>query len=182
MIVFYGPDEHEGKTILAKNLVKLLLGAVMWSSEDLAGQKSKWPRVDDVRRMCEKRKPMCNVCKTKGGSSYQRIKRWISDAPVQWQDRLLVSDVELHDKNAVDNSIGKRLAIYDMRESLGKFAPLLDGAINHKVRLPVRGVGQCVQSSHTYATIAMYTMFRESINTITAGMEYDPWSTRGKWT
>ncbi|KAI8234119.1 hypothetical protein K4K55_004933 [Colletotrichum sp. SAR 10_96] len=123
VIVFYGPDEHEGKTILAKNLEKLLLGAVMWSSEDLVEHKSKWPKVDDVRRMCEKRKPICNVCKIEGGSSYQHVKRWTSDAPVQWQDRLLAPDVELYDKNAVSNSIGKRLVIYDMRGSLGKFAP-----------------------------------------------------------
>lgn len=41
MILFYGPNEHEGKTMLAKNVTKLLLGAVMWSSEDLAGHKAK---------------------------------------------------------------------------------------------------------------------------------------------
>ncbi|KAI8309233.1 hypothetical protein K4K61_001961 [Colletotrichum sp. SAR11_59] len=63
VIVFYGPNEHEGKTIMAKNVTKLLLGAVMWSSEDLVGHKSKWPKVDAVMKMCEKRKPTCDVCK-----------------------------------------------------------------------------------------------------------------------
>ncbi|KAF0317079.1 hypothetical protein GQ607_015666 [Colletotrichum asianum] len=103
---------------MAKNVTKLLLGAVMWSSEGLVGHKSKWP---------------------KDGSSYQHVKRWTSDAPVHWRDRLFVPDVGLYEKDAVNNSIRKRPVIYDTKESSGKDAPLLNGAINNKFHLPVRG-------------------------------------------
>ncbi|KAI1291213.1 hypothetical protein F5Y03DRAFT_400884 [Xylaria venustula] len=87
VIVFYGPSGHEGKTTLAKNLTRLLIGAVMWSSEDLIGSKSKWPSVDVVMKLCEQRVLICDECEIEDGFSYQHIKRWTSDAPVSFGGR-----------------------------------------------------------------------------------------------
>lgn len=191
VIVFYGPTGHEGKTTLAKNLTRLLGGAVMWSTNDLVGSKSVWPSEDVVMTLCEKRILICDECEIENGFSYQHIKRWTSDAPVSFKTRtgflsqtlIVVSNkIPFYEKAAVNNSIGRRLVIYDMRKDLGSSTPVDRSDITNSVVFRFMSLclacGNAFSSSPTSPAIAMYTMFRKSINTITAGIGYDVTSTR----
>lgn len=139
IIVSYGLDGHEGKTTLANCLTLWLAGAVMWSSEDLIGYKSKWPKVDDVMRVCEKRILIYHEYKIKDVFSNQHIKRWTSNAPLSssgttglLSQALIVipNKIPSHKRAAVNNSIVGRFVIYDKRKKLGKEKPLLHGAID----------------------------------------------------
>ncbi|RYP11921.1 hypothetical protein DL767_011213 [Monosporascus sp. MG133] len=191
VIVFYGPSGREGKTTLAKNLTMLLAGAVMWSSDGLVGHKSKWPSADLVVKMCEKRVLVCDKCEIEDEFSYQHVKRWTSNGPVSSggrtgflsQTSIAVSNkIPFYEEAAVSNSIGRRLVIYDMRKDLGSEKPLERSEIANSVMLKFLSLclacGNVYRSTPTSPAIAMYTMFRKSINGITAGIGYDVTSNR----
>ncbi|RYP66496.1 hypothetical protein DL771_007756 [Monosporascus sp. 5C6A] len=165
VIVFYGPSGHEGKTTLAMNLTMLLAGAV-------------------VVLICDERE-------IGDGFSYQHIKRWTSNAPVSsggrtgflLQTLIVVSDkIPFYNKAAVSNSIGRRLVIYDIRKDLGSEKPVDRSEIANSAIL--KFLSSCLaprnasRSTPTSPAIAIYTMFRKSINSITAGIGYDSTSSR----
>lgn len=187
VMILYGKDGHEGKSVLAKTISKLLPGTSMWMTDDLIGVKSKWPQPDAVMSMCEKRLLICDEVEIEDGLSYNNIKRWTSNSPVSdgvttaflRQNIIATSNkMSFYEKGAINRSIGRRLVIYDLRKYLGKKKGLSDHMITNKIRL--KFVSLCLAVSEAYEhpptniKTALYTFFRKNINKITAGLIYDP--------
>lgn len=82
VIVLYGRVGHEGKTVLATNISRLIPDAVEWVWADLFGKESKWPDADVVMELCQKRILICDECRIEDGFSYNNIKRWTSESPI----------------------------------------------------------------------------------------------------
>lgn len=187
VMVLYGRDGHEGKSVLAKKISKLIPGTSMWMSEDLIGSESVWPKADAIMTMCEKRLLICDEVDVKNGFSYNNIKKWTSNSPVS--DGVLTTflsqniiattnNMPFSEKAAINRSIGRRLVIYDLRKYLGKMKGIPDHMINNKVRL--KFVSLCLATADAFEEpptdikTALYTFFRRNINKITAGLTYDP--------
>ncbi|EON69083.1 hypothetical protein W97_08396 [Coniosporium apollinis CBS 100218] len=84
VMVFYGATGHEGKSMLATNITRILGDAVRWLSKDLFGFKGARPEADMA--LCEKRILVCDECKPKDRFSYNNIKRWTSEALIAMKE------------------------------------------------------------------------------------------------
>ncbi|RYP85484.1 hypothetical protein DL770_005042 [Monosporascus sp. CRB-9-2] len=187
---------HEGKTTLAKNLMMLLAGAVMWSNDDLVGHKSKWPSADLVMKMCEKRVLTCDECEIEDGFSYQHVKRWTSNGPrlARRQNGLLVADLDSglqqdpvlrEDRRQQQHREEARDIWHEEGPGLGEARRVVDRSeITNSAILKFLFLFLCLACGNAYwstptsPAIVMYTMFRKSINGITAGIGYDVTSNR----
>lgn len=186
VIVLYGPEGHEGKTTLAKNISRMLAETVAWMSEDLIGSTSKWPDSDTVMRLCEKRILICDECDIGDGFNYNNIKRWTSNAPISIKGRTgflcqtiiaISNKIPFYEKSAINNSIGRRVVIYHMKKKLGNREPLPESAFNNNTLFTFMSL--CLTILDAYPRppvslpIALYTLFRKNVNRITAGLVYD---------
>lgn len=146
-------------------------------------------------RICEKRILICDEYKIEGGFSYQHIKRWMSNAPISLSDRteflsqtliVISNKILLNKRAAFNNSIGRRLVIYDIRKKLGKEKLLPQVAIDNSVMLKFISLcvayGNSFKSTPTSLAIAMYTVSTRSIIKTTAGIGYDVTSSKEECT
>ncbi|KAK8011814.1 hypothetical protein PG989_000074 [Apiospora arundinis] len=185
VIVLYDKNGHEGKTEFAKSFSRMLSDSVEWMSNGLFGSASERPNVDTVMYLCGKRYLICDECKISEDISYNNIKRWTSGAPVSFEGRtgflshtaLVTSNVAPFYKEAVSNSIGKRLVIYHM-DKMSAYEPMDKSRVNNIVLFKFISVAISVYNAMpehppTSLAITLYTVFRKNINRIAAGLMYD---------
>lgn len=191
VIVMFGRSGHEGKTKLCETITKLLADAVEWVNEDLFGAASKWPDVDTVMELCEKRILVCDECKIKDGFNYDNVKKWTSESPVSMKGRsgflaqtaiVTSNQLPFFEKAAINNSIGRRMVIYHMKKRMSNYKPVESSDITNMVALRFISLALSVSSAFerppTSLAIALYTLFRKNINKITAGLVHDVAATR----
>lgn len=187
VMIFYGKDGHEGKSVLARKISKLLPGMSMWMTDDLIGSKSKWPTPDAVMNLCEKRLLICDEVEIEDGLSYNNIKRWTSNSPVSdgvtttflSQNIIATTNkMSFSEKSAINRSVGRRLVIYDLRKYLGNRKGMPDHMITNKVRLKFvsmcLAIAEAYEHPPTHIRTALYTFFRRNVNKVTAGLIHDP--------
>ncbi|KAI6986067.1 hypothetical protein KC359_g8908 [Hortaea werneckii] len=186
VIVFFGREGHEGKTVLADTVSRILSDCSEWVSLDLFGSKSQWPDAETVMYLCEKRLLICDECRIEDGFAYNNVKRWTSEAPITMngltgflcQTSIVVSNhIPFTDKAGINNSIGRRLVIYHMQKRMSKFQALDKSEITNRVALRFislcLGVATAFERPPTSLAIALYTFFRKNTNKITAGLVHD---------
>jgi hypothetical protein len=186
VIVLYGKTGHEGKSVLATNVSRILTTGVVWTIADLIGKKASWPKSDEVMRLADKRIIVCDECEIEEDFNYNNIKRWTSGAPIQSdglsaylsQTIIAISNKMCWSKKeAINNSIGRRVVIYKMDKPLGKLKPFPKHSITNKIRMQFIALGLSVADAFDYPPtsleIAIYSIFRKSSNWITAGMQFD---------
>ncbi len=186
VIIFYGPTGEEGKSVLATNISRVLGKGVEWTVTDLIGKASKWPDAAIVMKLAEKRVIICDECGIEDDMNYNNIKRWTSNAPVQsagmsaYLSQTIIgisNKMGFATKSAINNSVGRRVVIYKMDKELGKLKPFPAQAVNDYVKLQF--ISACLSVSAQYERapvsleIALYTVFRRSVNFITAGVWMD---------
>jgi len=186
VIIFYGATGEEGKSVLATNISRVLGKGVEWTVMDLIGKASKWPDGNTVMKLAEKRVVICDECGIEDDMNYNNIKRWTSNAPVQsdgMSAHLSQTIIGISNKmgfavkGAINNSIGRRVVIYKMDKELGKLKPFPAQAVNDYVKMQF--ISACLSVSNLYERapmsleIALYTIFRRSVNFITAGITID---------
>ena len=186
VIIFYGKSGHEGKSVLATNISRVLTTGVVWTIDDLIGKVAEWPDAEDVMIYADKRIIICDEVKIDEDFNYNNIKRWTSGSPIQSKGLSaylcqtvigITNKIGWYKKEAVSNSIGRRLIIYKMDKSLGDLQPFEKSSITNTIRMQF--ISYCLAMADrfkyppTSLEIAVYTIFRKSSNWITAGMEFD---------
>lgn len=83
VIIFWGPNCEEGKSLLAINIGRIFGSGAKWTVTDLIGKGPKWPDPDVVIDLDEQRLIICDECDVEEDMTYNNIKRWTSNAPVQ---------------------------------------------------------------------------------------------------
>lgn len=95
---------------------------------------------------------------------------------------VISNTIPFYEKDAVNNSIGRRLVVYHMTKSPGALRPLDRSKITNAVLLKFLGLCLAVARPYehppTSLAMALYTVFCKNVNRITAGLVYDPASTR----
>lgn len=186
IIIFYGASGEEGKSVLATNISRVLGKGVEWTVTDLIGKNSKWPDAEQVMSLAEKRLIVCDECGIEEDFNYNNIKRWTSNAPVQsggmsaYLSQTIIgisNKMGFARKDAINNSVGRRMVIYKMDKKLGELKPFSPHLVNDYVK--TQFIGACLSVSNLYERapmsleIALYTIFRRSVNFITAGLTID---------
>src|SRR5579862_8778581 len=67
VIILYGKDGHEGKGEFTKNITRLFASIAEWTTIDLIGRASKWPRGEIVMELASKRIIVCDECNIEEG-------------------------------------------------------------------------------------------------------------------
>jgi len=52
-IILYGNKGTEGKSALMITITRILESIFAWTSSDLISKNSKWPRVDNIMKVCD---------------------------------------------------------------------------------------------------------------------------------
>ncbi|KAH9827500.1 FAD-binding, type 2 [Teratosphaeria destructans] len=186
LIVFYGASGEERKSVLATNISRVLEKGVEWTVTDLIRKTSKWPDAQTVMNLAEKRLIICDECGIEEDMNYNNIKRWTSNALVQsggmfahlCQTIIGISNkMDFAVKPAINYSIGRRVVIYKMDKELGRLKPVPAQAVNVCVKMQFISAYLSISAMYERAPmsleIALYTVFRRSVNFITAAIKID---------
>ena len=190
VIIFYGASGEEGKTMLALNISHIIGTGVGWMVPDLIRKASKWPDTDMVMELLGKRLIVCDECGIKDDMNYNNVKRWTSNAPVQskgvsaYLSQTMIgitNKIGFSSRGEINNSIGRRVVVYKMDKELGKVKPFTKGSFTSQARIQFMAaciaVSNCYKRAPMSLEVALYTVFRRSVNHTTAGLTIDSMAT-----
>ena len=186
VIILYGKDGHEGKGEFGKNITRMLTNVCVWTTIDLVGKASKWPKAEEVMRLARKRIIFCDECNIDEGMNHDNIKRWTSNSPVESEGMVaflsqiiigLTNTLGFAKRDTIKNSIGRRVIIYKMDKNMGKYKMFPKERINNSVRLQFVALALWYASAFVHPPVslemALETIFKRSVNYVTAGLVID---------
>lgn len=164
----------------------MLRSISMWCRFGIIGKGSPWPDLDSLMEIASRRLIIDDEADLSDDVAVDNIKKLNSGSPVEMAGSSFMLSLTVigitnrmgwFKKDAVTNSMGRRYVIYKMNKDLQHLKPFDESRItNHTIQ---QFSAMCIATSLAYdrapisLMMALFTVFRKSINWITAGFVVD---------